>query len=161
MKQVKAKDVVGLTATATRKDGHHPIIYMQCGPVRFHMSARTMTNLNPFDHKMTPRHTDFRVIPELADATIQDLYAALVRDAKRSEMIANDVARAVGAGRCPLVLTGRTEHLEYFSGRLAGVAKHVFVLKGGMGKKQRRTLAEAIARVPENEARVLLATEAT
>src|SRR5271165_1310587 len=33
MKQVKAKYVVGLTATPTRKDGHHPIIYMQCGPV--------------------------------------------------------------------------------------------------------------------------------
>ena len=43
MKQVKAKYVVGLTATPTRKDGHHPIIYMQCGPTRFSMSARTMT----------------------------------------------------------------------------------------------------------------------
>jgi superfamily II DNA or RNA helicase len=39
MRQVKAKYVVGLTATPTRKDGHHPIIYMQCGPVRFSMSA--------------------------------------------------------------------------------------------------------------------------
>ena len=28
MKQVKARYVVGLTATPTRKDGHHPIIYM-------------------------------------------------------------------------------------------------------------------------------------
>ena len=33
MKQVKARYVVGLTATPTRKDGHHPIIYMQCGPI--------------------------------------------------------------------------------------------------------------------------------
>ena len=41
MRQVKAKYVLGLTATPTRKDGHHPIIYMQCGPVRFSMSART------------------------------------------------------------------------------------------------------------------------
>ncbi|HUE03583.1 MAG TPA: DEAD/DEAH box helicase family protein [Bryobacteraceae bacterium] len=31
MKQVKARYVVGLTATPTRKDGHHPIISMQCG----------------------------------------------------------------------------------------------------------------------------------
>jgi superfamily II DNA or RNA helicase len=61
-------------------------------------------------------------------------------------------------GRCPLLLTGRTEHLDYFASRLAGVAKHVFVLKGGMGKKQRRALAEAMAHVPENESRVILAT---
>ena len=43
MKQVKARYVVGLTATPTRKDGHHPIIYMQCGPAWFSMSARTIT----------------------------------------------------------------------------------------------------------------------
>jgi hypothetical protein len=106
MKQVKAKYVVGLTATPMRKDGHHPIIYMQCGPVRFNMSPRTMTNSNPFEHKMTPRHTEFRVAPELTDATIQDLYAALVRDAQRNEMIANDVAQAVGAGPLPIALDG-------------------------------------------------------
>src|SRR5204863_9407833 len=42
MRQVKAKYVVGLTAPPTRTDRHHPIIYMQCGPVRFSMIARTM-----------------------------------------------------------------------------------------------------------------------
>ena len=79
MRQVKAKYVVGLTATPTRKDGHHPIIYMQCGPVRFSMSARTMTQATPFEHKVTPRHTEFRMAPELTDVTIQDIYAALVK----------------------------------------------------------------------------------
>jgi superfamily II DNA or RNA helicase len=60
MQQVKAKYVVGLTATPTRKDGHHPIIYMQCSPAWFSMSARTMTETNPFEHKVVPRHTEFR-----------------------------------------------------------------------------------------------------
>jgi superfamily II DNA or RNA helicase len=59
MKQVKAKYVIGLTATPTRQDGHHPIIYMQCGPTRFSMSAKTMTESTPFEHKVTPRHTGF------------------------------------------------------------------------------------------------------
>ncbi len=158
MRQVKAKYVVGLTATPTRKDGHHPIIYMQCGPVRFSMSARTMTETTPFEHKVTPRHTEFRMAPELTEVTIQDIYAALVNDASRNEMIANDIVRAVESGRCPLLLTGRTEHLQYFAAKLAGVAKHVFVLKGGMGKKQRREIAAALASVPENESRVILAT---
>jgi hypothetical protein len=40
--KVNARYVVGLTATPTRKDGHHPIIHMQCGPIRFNMSARTI-----------------------------------------------------------------------------------------------------------------------
>ena len=35
---------------------------------------------------------------------------------------------------------------------------HVFVLKGGMGKRQRREIAEAIAAVPAAESRLILAT---
>lgn len=80
MRQVKARYVVGLTATPTRKDGHHPIIYMQCGPIRFGMSARTMTETAPFEHKVVPRYTDFRMASEVGDVTIQDVYAALVGD---------------------------------------------------------------------------------
>jgi superfamily II DNA or RNA helicase len=158
MKQVKARYIVGLTATPTRKDGHHPIIYMQCGPARFSMSARTMTETTPFEHKVIPRHTEFRTAAEATDITIHDVYAALVGDTLRNEMIAADLIRAVEAGRSPLLLTGRTEHLRYFAAKLNGTVKHVFVLKGGMGRKQRRSIAEALASVPEHEPRVILAT---
>ena len=158
MKQVKAKYVVGLTATPTRKDGHHPIIYMQCGPVRFSMSAKTMAEMNPFEHRVVPRHTDFRMPPDLTEVTIQDVYGALSNDALRNAMIADDIVRAIESGRSPLLLTGRTEHLQYFATRLSGAAQHVFVLKGGMGKKQRRMTADALAAVPDGESRVILAT---
>jgi superfamily II DNA or RNA helicase len=96
--------------------------------------------------------------PELTEVTIQDIYGALINDTARNEMIANDVVRAVQSGRCPLLLTGRTEHLQCFATRLAGFAKHVFVLRGGMRKKQRRETAVALASVPEAESRVILAT---
>jgi len=158
MKQVKAKYVVGLTATPTRKDGHHPIIYMQCGPARFSMSARTMTETTPFEHRVILRHTEFRTPQEAVDITIHDVYAALVDDVARNEMIAADVIHAVENGRSPLLLTGRTEHLQYFAAKLDSTVKHVFVLKGGMGKKQRLATAEALAFVPEDEPRVILAT---
>ena len=158
MKQVKARFVVGLTATPTRKDGHHPIIYMQCGPIRFSMSARTMTESTPFEHQVIPRHTDFRMPAEMADLTIQDVYAALINDSARNAMIAADLKQALTAGRSPLLLTGRKEHLQFFATEVEGFAKHIFVLKGGMGKKQRRTTAEALASVPENESRVIIAT---
>jgi superfamily II DNA or RNA helicase len=158
MRQVKAKYVVGLTATPTRKDGHHPIIYMQCGPVRFSMSARAMTEMNPFEHRVIPRHTDFQMPPGRAEVTIQDVYGALSNDVLRNEMVIRDIVSTIKAGRSPLLLTGRTKHLQYFAAKLNGAVKHVFVLKGGMGKKQRRQIAEAMAAVPGGESRVILAT---
>ena len=117
-----------------------------------------MTETTPFEHKVTPRHTEFRMAPELTEVTIQDIYGALVNDVSRNETIVNDIVRALESRRCPLLLTGRTEHLQYFAAKLAGVARHVFVLKGGMGKKRRRSIAAVLASVPENESRVILAT---
>lgn len=158
MRQVKARYVVGLTATPTRKDGHHPIISMQCGPIRFNMRPRTMNETTPFEHKMIPRNTDFRMPIEITDLAIHDIYAALVSDSARNALIAADLRSALEAGRSPLLLTGRKEHLEFFVGALDGFAKHIFVLKGGMGKKQRRETAAALAAVPEADSRVILAT---
>jgi len=158
MRQVKAKYVVGLTATPERKDGHHPIIYMQCGQIRFRLSARSMTAATPFEREVVPRLTDFSLPPEQTDMLIQEVYAALVDDRVRNELILHDLIQATADGRSPLLLTGRTDHLKYFVMELTGKVNNVFMLKGGMGKKQRRSIAEAIAAVPECEPRVILAT---
>jgi len=40
--------VTGLSATVTRKDGHHPIIFMQCGPVRYRVDDRKQAAKRPF-----------------------------------------------------------------------------------------------------------------
>ena len=40
VRQAKARFVVGLSATVARQDGHHPIVTMQCGPVRYRVNAR-------------------------------------------------------------------------------------------------------------------------
>ena len=40
----------------------------------------------------------------------------------------------------------------------SGDAEHLFVLKGGMGKKQRKAIDEAIRAVPEGAPRLILAT---
>jgi superfamily II DNA or RNA helicase len=158
MRQVKARYVVGLTATPTRKDGHHPIIYMQCGPIRFNLSARKMTEMTPFEHRVIPRVTEFQMPPETSDVTIQEIYAALVDDRSRNELITADLLRALEAGRSPLLLTARTDHLRHFAEQLASVVKNLFVLKGGMSKKQRQSTADALAAVPLGEQRVILAT---
>jgi hypothetical protein len=57
----KAKYVLGLSATVARKDGHHPIIFMQCGPVRHRVDPRTQAARRGIDHHVRIRQTDFRM----------------------------------------------------------------------------------------------------
>ncbi len=147
-----------MTATLTRKDGHHPIISMQCGPVRFHLGAKKAAESSHIEHRVIPRLTDFTWNCTEREMTIHDIYAALVTDQGRNELIIQDLQRVLGMGRSPLVLTSRKEHLDYLSGRLNEVCPHIFVLKGGMGAKQRKKLAESLAAVPIEEPRVILAT---
>lgn len=158
LREIKAKYVLGLTATPTRKDGHHPIIYMQCGPIRFHLTAKKAAQASLLAHTVIPRMTDFVSDRSESESTIQDIYAALVRHQERNELIIQDLKRALSAGRSPLLLTSRTEHLDYLAGRLHETRAHVFILKGGMGSKQRKKLIESLATVPSDEPRVILAT---
>jgi len=155
MRQVKAKFIVGLTATPTRKDGHHPIIFMQCGPIRFNLSAREAAERSPFRHLVLPRPTAFRM--EDTDCTIQNAYAALVTNEERNQQIVADIRQAVREGHTPLVLTNRTDHLERLAGGLSEI-QHVFILKGGMRKKERHATVEKLGLIPDGEPRVLLAT---
>jgi superfamily II DNA or RNA helicase len=157
LKHMKAKYVLGLTATPIRKDGHHPIIIMQCGPIRFRGDARRQAIQRPFDHIVIPRHTDF-IMPVGAEEGIQPVYAAMIRDKKRNDLIFDDLLGALDRGCCPLLLTERTEHVDEFAERLKNFAKNVIVLKGGAGKKERKVLADQIASIPEGEERVLIAT---
>jgi len=157
MKQVKARYVLGLTATPTRKDGHHPIIFMQCGPIRFGVRVRDAAARSPFQHLLLPRITDFRMHAGNAEVTIHDVYSALVADPNRNRIILDDVHAAVKNGLTPMVLTNRTDHLEQIAAGLKGL-DHVLILKGGMGKKQRQAVADRLAAIPDEVPRVILAT---
>jgi superfamily II DNA or RNA helicase len=157
LRQAKAKYILGLTATPTRKDGHHPILFMQCGPIRYHRSAKDAT-FSFLKHQVIPRYTTFNCNDQNGAATIQDIYSALVSDEARNDLIVQDLKEALLAGRSPLVLTSRTEHLKHLTECLSGIAHRAFILKGGMGIRQRKKLAESIAAIPPGESRVLLAT---
>ena len=98
LKKVKAKYVVGLTATPVRKDGHHPIILMQCGPIRFNVSSKKQAAASAFQYEVIPRLTEFTVPPEWNDIGIQDIYTALVHDDQRSDLIVADVVSAIEDG---------------------------------------------------------------
>jgi superfamily II DNA or RNA helicase len=158
LKQVKARYVLGLTATPYRRDGHQPIILMHCGPVRFEIRQSDTDSQSVMHHTLVSRDTNF-VLPEgQDDIPIQDIYASLVVDETRNKLILRDVIKSLEEGRSPILLTERREHLEYFANQLTGILKNVIVLRGGMGIKQRRSIAEQLASIPEGEKRVLLAT---
>ena len=134
---------------------------MQCGPIRHRVDDRKQAEARPFDHKVVVRHTHFRLPPHLPDApalAIQDLYALLVKDDQRNQLIVEDVVEAVRAGRSPVLLTERREHLEWLASLLSQHIENLIVMKGGMGKRQRQQLAAQIARIPADQPRLILAT---
>jgi superfamily II DNA or RNA helicase len=159
IRQCKAKYVTGLSATVIRKDGHHPVIFMNCGPVRYKVDDRRQADKRPFNHKVIVRSTNFQIPEPLINKgslMIHELYAALIVDEKRNQMIVEDVVKAVNKGRIPVVLTERREHLEKLKSLLSSRVENIFVMKGGMGKKQRKALAEEMKAVDDE--RVILAT---
>jgi len=158
LKQVRARYVVGLTATPVRRDGHHPIITMQCGPIRYRTDAKSQTAARPFDHRVVVRGTAFAMPVAEVEPGIQAIYSALAADSARNELIVADVLAAVAAGRSPLVLTERTEHRDSLAAALDESAAAVFIMSGGMGAKRRRAIAAAMAATPPEAPRVIVAT---
>ena len=156
LNEVKARYVVGLTATPYRRDGHQPIIHMQCGPVRYKVHPKSQEARTQFKHQLICRTTDFTV--DNQDASIQSIYAALVADEQRNKLILDDVKQAIREGRTPVLLTERKEHLDILAERLQGEVKHLIVLSGRLSAKERRETMARLAAIPENEARLIAAT---
>ena len=155
----KAQYVLGLSATVTRKDGHHPIICMQCGPVRYRVDARKQAASRPFDHKVIFRRTEFQLPRRRPDEkpAIQELYAELAQDPARNDLIFDDILLALEDGRSPVVITERKDHLDMLAFRLSKFAKNV-VLRGGMGARRSRAASEALGEISDREERVIVAT---
>lgn len=158
MREVRARYVVGLTATPQRRDGHQPILRLQLGPTRFVIDARAQAAERSFRHVLIARKTAFRLKEGSADGGIQDVYRQIARDPDRNRLIIDDVIAALEEGRSPLLLTERRDHLEHFSRELEGVARNLVVLQGGMRTKQRREALQQLRTVPEDEERLVLAT---
>jgi superfamily II DNA or RNA helicase len=155
----KARFVLGLSATVARKDGHHPIIFMQCGPIRHRVDPRSQATRRGFDYKVRVRETVFRLPVELAGERVSmpAVYSALAQDEARNSVIFDDVLKALDAGRSPLVLTERREHLETLRCRFEWFAKNLVVLRGGLTAAELRA-ARDMLRSSSEEKRLVLAT---
>jgi superfamily II DNA or RNA helicase len=147
---------LGLTATPYRRDGLEGIIALHCGPTRHEITTKELTDTALLRRELIVHATGTEIDDD--GVSIQATFAALVSDQRRTSQICGDVHDAVGAGRTCLVLTQRTDHIDVIVERLAVLGNHALVLKGGLGKKARAAVTDAIATREDGAGIVLVAT---
>lgn len=157
LRTANAKYVYGLTATPTRQDGQHPIIFMQCGPIRYQVSAKEQAEKQGFSHIVIPRFTSAR-LSDTQPTEIQNIYREICENDIRSQMIVQDIRKAVQSGRTPIVLTERKEHALRLSELLSGCCENIFVLLGSDSVKEKRLKLEQLKNVPPYEPLIVVAT---
>lgn len=167
LRNVHAKYVYGLTATPERLDGHHPIIFMQCGPVRFKANSEMQSQQRVFDRYVIPRFTGLRIPIDKASAsplraerepTIQELYSQLSDDEMRNQLIVDDVVGNYESGRSSLLLTERVAHVELLIKKLSAYIPDVISLTGGTGARKTRETFRRISDAPADKPLTLVAT---
>ena len=157
LKQVNAHYVYGLTATPMRKDGHQPIIFMQCGKIRYTADAKSQMDRQSFVRTLIPRFTSFRnVLPDTK--TYTQTIEALSTDDVRNKLIIEDVKREITEGRTPIILTNLTSHVRILTGLLQPHAMHVVSLVGADSAKEKRMAMEKLENIPASDTLVIVAT---
>jgi len=154
----RARYITGFSATVERRDGHHPIIFMQCGPVRHRVTVEKQQATDLLTRIVRVRATGFVLADALArlnSLTIHDVYDCLIHDEQRNQLIIADALLCLQKGRWPLILTERREHLKYLAESLSSAVPNLVVLTGGMTQKQRQA---KIADLQQSAPRVVLAT---
>ena len=157
LKNIKAHTVYGLTATPIRKDGQQPIIFMQCGPIRFSADAKSQITKQSFDRYLIPRFTSYRSITEDRQ-TITAMYQSLSEDTVRNDLIVNDICKAVDSGRTPIILTNRTSHVTLLAEKLKNTIPNVITLTGSGSTKEKREALLRLQAISPSEPLVIVAT---
>ena len=161
VKSFRSKYVYGLTATPVRRDGRQKIIFMQCGQILYATTTKQMNRVQNFEHYFIPRFTNFHIAAENADnskQSIQNYYSEMIKADPRNLLIVSDVQTAVKAGRTPLVLSDRIEHLKLLKENLKDAAANVIVITGKGTQKQKKEQLEILNKVPASESLIVLAT---
>ena len=157
LKNIKAHTVYGLTATPIRKDGQQPIIFMQCGPIRFSADAKSQITKQSFDRYLIPRFTSYRSITEDRQ-TITAMYQSLSEDTVRNDLIVKDICKVVDSGRTPIILTNRTSHVTLLAEKLKTTIPNVITLTGSDTTKDKREALQRLQTISPSEPLVIVAT---
>ena len=154
---IKAHTIYGLTATPIRKDGHQPIIFMQCGPIRFSTDVKSQMAKQSFDRFLIPRFTSYNSILE-DRLSIATLYKYISEDEIRNNLIVEDICKAVNTGRTPIILTNRTAHVSVLVEKLKATIKNVISLTGAGTTREKREAMQRLQTIPDSEQLVIVAT---
>jgi superfamily II DNA or RNA helicase len=158
LKEANANFVYGLTATPRRQDGHHPIVFMQCGDIRYKVDAKLEAENRPFEHCFIPRFTPYKLPIDKEDMKRHQIYEDLCKHEPRNDMIIADILQAISEGRNPLVLSDLKVHINLLQEALIKSIPNLIVLTGGKSQKESKRLLEKVASVPEGEPLVIIAT---
>jgi superfamily II DNA or RNA helicase len=157
LKFTNASYVYGLTATPIRKDGHQPIIFMQCGPIRYSANAKEQMENQTFERLLIPRFTSYRDLSE-EKVTYLQMTRKMAEDNLRNLLIANDVHKALEEGRSPIILTSLTEHVNTLASLLSAYCKNVITLIGAESAKEKQTKMELLHNLHREEPLIIVAT---
>ncbi len=146
VKTIPARYFLGLTATPYRKDGHQPIIFMQCGAIRYEMKDVLGFEL---DKRVIVRETYFSMPPEAGpQPSIHEVWDKLASDSNRLDLVVRDIKQLLQTGRFPLILSERKRHLHRLAAAIRketdGSSIKIFLLGGEMNKKAREKALEGI-----------------
>ena len=157
LRQVRVRYVYGLTATPIRKDGHQPIIFMQCGKIRYTADAKSQMEKQCFTRTLIPRFTSFRNLSS-DSRTYTQIVEAISTDEIRNRFIIEDVKNAIKKGRTPIILTSLTSHVRLLAEMIAPYADHVITLVGADSAKEKRLAMEELQKLPASDTLVIVAT---
>lgn len=157
LKSIPARYVYGLTATPIRKDGHQPIIFMQCGPIRYSAEAKSQLAKQTFKRWLIPRFTAYRDLSD-SSSTYAQIVQSLATDEARNALIVEDVCKTLAVGRSLIVLTTLTSHVEQLSQLLSTCCKNIITLVGSESMKDKRQKMDRLAELSPKEPLVVVAT---
>lgn len=164
LKAIRSKYVYGLTATPTRKDGWHKIIYMQCGDIRVRVSNKELKQNKEMEHTVIVKKTNYKYIPteERDKIQISEILSDMCHNVFRNSLIIEDIGKCISEGRIPIVLTERVEHLNILREQLEYMNVPVVIYKGNMGKKKTKEIQDILKEADENnKSRIILATSSS
>lgn len=157
LREVNARYVYGLTATPIRKDGHQPIIFMQCGEIRYTADSKSQQAQQSFRRLLIPRFTSHRNL-KADGGNYAQVIDELIENESRNKLILEDVASNLTEGRTPIILTARTAHVDLLVAECRKICPNVIRLVGNESAKAKREAMAQLSRVPNDEPLVVVAT---
>ncbi|HHS93474.1 MAG TPA: DEAD/DEAH box helicase, partial [Campylobacterales bacterium] len=133
LKRFRGKYIVGLSATPKRKDGMHPIMFMQCGEIVYEVKQQPKSV-----HTLQTVKTSFETFQDEFSLILNEL----VEDFDRNALIVQEIEKV--QGRNILVLSDRIEHLNILYHLLESKKINSTLLHGGLtSKMQKEALTES------------------